>query len=143
VVRRYGWFTRSAQFHDPSVQEFTYKVLAVFREQSLRFFVGNGWVNDDIFTLLPVDWCGNSVLVSDLKGWRKINLVQLTSSHMVMIYAYSQRHCRKRNQRPIFSYVYMEFLPKDFVKVASSRCGVSKSETDSLLGVNHKDRADL
>jgi len=33
--------------------------------------------------------------------------------------------------------------PKDFIKVASSGSGVSKSKTDGLLGVNDEDGADL
>ena len=38
------------------------------REEGFGFLVGNGWVDDDIVTLLPVDGGSNAVLVADLEG---------------------------------------------------------------------------
>jgi hypothetical protein len=37
----------------------------------------------------------------------------------------------------------MESSPNDLVKVAASRGGVGKSETDGLFGINHEDCPDL
>lgn len=38
------------------------------REQFLGLFVVNSRVNDDIFSLLPVDGSGNFVLITELQG---------------------------------------------------------------------------
>ena len=37
------------------------------RDEGFGFLVGNGWVDDDIVTLLPVHRSGHAVLVADLE----------------------------------------------------------------------------
>jgi hypothetical protein len=38
------------------------------REELLGLIVGNGRVDNDIVTLVPVDWCGYTVFVPELQG---------------------------------------------------------------------------
>ena len=38
------------------------------REEGFGFLVGNGWVDDDIVTLLPVDRRGYTILVTNLQS---------------------------------------------------------------------------
>jgi hypothetical protein len=38
------------------------------REELLRLIIGNRRVDNDIVTLVPVDWCGYAVFVTKLQG---------------------------------------------------------------------------
>jgi len=40
----------------------------VVREEGRSLLLGNGGVDDDIIALLPVDWGGDAVLVTELKS---------------------------------------------------------------------------
>jgi hypothetical protein len=43
-------------------------VNGVVREEGLGLLVGDGWVDDNILTLLPVDRGGDAVLFADLES---------------------------------------------------------------------------
>lgn len=38
-------------------------------EESLRFFIGNGGVDNHVVSLLPVDRSGNAILVTNLESY--------------------------------------------------------------------------
>ena len=48
------------------------KVDGVLREELPDLLRGDGGVNDDILTLLPVDWGGDAVLVTELKSYASV-----------------------------------------------------------------------
>lgn len=53
----------------------------MLREELLDIVTLNRWVNDDLVTLLPVDWSSDSVLVTDLQRVDYTqNLLEVTSS---------------------------------------------------------------
>lgn len=41
----------------------------VFGEESLRFFIGDGGVDNHVVALLPVDRSGNAILVTNLESY--------------------------------------------------------------------------
>lgn len=40
----------------------------VFREQSFRLLIVDTGVNDNIITLVPIDWGGDTILITQLDG---------------------------------------------------------------------------
>ena len=54
----------------------THQVLSELREQGLRLVVGDGGVDDDIITLLPVHRGGNPMFVAGLESYKPIMVSQ-------------------------------------------------------------------
>ena len=44
-------------------------MMRALREQGPCFFVGHRRMDDDIFTLFPVHWRGDTIFIADLEGW--------------------------------------------------------------------------
>ena len=61
----------------------------VLREEGLCLIVFDGRVNDDISTLLPVDWGGDAVLVTNLESY--ISGGEYETRVRRLAYTYNQR----------------------------------------------------
>ena len=49
----------------------THQMDGVFGEELLSFILSDRCVNDDILALLPVDGCGHTVLIRELKSYEQ------------------------------------------------------------------------
>lgn len=47
----------------------SYLVEGDLREEHLGLIIGNGRVDNDVFTLVPVDWRGYAVFIAKLQSW--------------------------------------------------------------------------
>ena len=54
----------------------SYLVHGVFGEQDLSLFGGDRGMDDDIFTLPPVHWGGDAVLVADLERYECVSTLE-------------------------------------------------------------------